>query len=248
MPPSRESTLGLLAGRRPGRLPVFAGLPSLTAAGLANAGVEFSSAHTDPQLMALAAASTCEMFGFESAVAPLDMCVEAEALGAGVDFHSASEGFLPPIVDRPLSLDNLPPDWPAGLSLAGAGRVPLVCESIRRLKSGVGREVAIGAWVPGPFTLGWQLFGVDSWIGSVADRPLLSQRLAGLADLLSQVAAAYQAAGADFITLHEMGGSPQVVGPRTFREQVQPAVARLCAAIPGWGTCEGRGCWPGSSW
>jgi [methyl-Co(III) methanol-specific corrinoid protein]:coenzyme M methyltransferase len=196
---TRHEIIALLGGKRPPRLPVFGGLPSLTRTGLDAAGLTYASVHTDAERMARAAASTAEVFGYEAMVVPHDMCVEAEALGARVDFHDDSAGFSAPIVSGPLAIGNLPPRLHAPDELARAGRVPLVVDALRRLKAGPGQQLALAAWVPGPFTLGW---------------------------------AAYRAAGADYLTIHEMGGSPQVIGPRVFRARVKPALARLIAQLP----------------
>jgi len=233
MPNARDDILKLLAGRAIGRLPVFGGLPSLTAAGLASAGLRLGDTHTDPALMARAAATTVELFGYESAVVPFDLCVEAEALGAGVDFQSGGDGFLAPVVSQPITIDQLRPSAPAIAALASSGRVPLVAEAVRHLRAGVGRQVAIGAWIPGPFTLSWQLFGAEAWLAATVENEALGEWLEALATALAGVGRSYRAAGADFLTIHEMGGSPQVVGPRTFRRWVKPALARLCAALPG---------------
>ncbi len=233
MPTSRDEILALLGGQRPARLPVFGGLPSLTRTGLEAAHVAYAEAHSDAALMAAAAASTTELFGYESAVAPFDLCVEAEALGAGVDFQRDTAGFGPPLVTHPLSIDTAPALLTDPSAITSAGRVPVVVEALQRLKAGIGQRVAVGAWVPGPFTLGWQLYGLDGWMEATTDPAVLGPRLALLGDLLAHVAAAYRAAGADFITVHEMGGSPQVVGPRVFQRRVKPAVAALIANIPG---------------
>ncbi len=229
---TRDEILALLSGQRLARLPVFGGLPSLTRTGLDAAGVAYGAAHTDAGHMARAAASTAEVFGYEAAVVPHDMCVEAEALGAGVDFQTSAEGFGAPLVTAPLSLDVVPPLLHDPSQLVAAGRVPLVLDALRELRARVGQQVAIGAWVPGPFTLGWQLYGIEGWMEIVTDPGLLAPRLALLGDALAHVGAAYRAAGADYLTIHEMGGSPQVVGPRVFRARVKPAVARLVAQLP----------------
>ena len=230
---AREDVLNLLAGRPINRLPVFGGLPSLTAAGLNSAGLRLGDTHTDAALMARAAATTFEVFGYESAVAPFDLCVEAEALGAGVDFQSGGDGFLAPVVSQPLLIGQLRPDAPAIAALATLGRVPLVAEAVRRLRAGAGRHVAIGAWIPGPFTLSWQLFGAEAWLAATVENEGLGEWLEALAAALAGVGRSYREAGADFLTIHEMGGSPQVVGPRSFRRWVKPALAQLCAALPG---------------
>ncbi|HEX7593324.1 MAG TPA: uroporphyrinogen decarboxylase family protein [Anaerolineae bacterium] len=234
---SRDETLAILRGERVARLPVFSGLPSLTASGLKAAGVRYSEAHTDAAQMAAAAASTFELFGFESAVVPFDLCVEAEALGCGVDFQTDVDILLAPVVDQPLeniaevSFDSAALRSGRSAPSQGLGRVPLVAEAIRRLKAGIGREIAIGAWVPGPFTLAWQLFGADAWLSTLEEPDHAAQWLESLADFLTRVAAQYRDAGADFITVHEMGGSPQVTGPPRFTTLVQPALKRLLAAI-----------------
>jgi [methyl-Co(III) methanol-specific corrinoid protein]:coenzyme M methyltransferase len=232
MAASRHEIIALLAGERPARLPVFGGLPSLTRAGLETAGVAYAQAHTDAELMARAAASTAEVFDYEAVVVPHDMCVEAEALGAAADFHDESAGFSAPSVTGPLAMGDVPALLHAPAELAGAGRVPLVVDAIRRLKAGPGRHLAVGAWVPGPFTLGWQLYGIDGWMEIVTDPEALGPRLELLVDAVAIVAAAYRTAGADYLTIHEMGGSPQVIGPRVFRARVKPALTRLIAQLP----------------
>ena len=47
----------------------------------------FHEVHKDAKKMARAAASTYKLTGFPSAVLPLDLYVEAEALGAEIDFR-----------------------------------------------------------------------------------------------------------------------------------------------------------------
>jgi len=233
MIPSRDETLALLRGQSIARLPVFSGLPSLTAPGLNAAGLRYGEVYTDSAKMARAAASTFEMFGFESAVVPFDLCVEAEALGCEIDFQTDVEAFLAPVVSVPLRQGDqlVAPALPGDLSRAG--RIPLVAEALTRLKNGVGREVAVGAWVPGPFTLAWQLFGAEAWLSAIKQETTwAAQFLESLAGFLACVGARYREAGADFLTIHEMGGSPQVVGAPNFRALVQPALARLIAALP----------------
>ena len=227
MSPSRDETLAVLRGESISRLPVFSGLPSLTDAGLRVAGIGYNEAHTDAAKMAAAAASTFEVCGFESAVVPFDLCVEAEALGCHVDFQSDLDIFMPPVVDVPLR--EFPHAIPS--DVARAGRIPLVADALRRLHDGVGREIAIGAWIPGPFTLAWQLFGADAWLSSLQAPERVAPWLQVLADFLARVGAFYRVAGADFLTVHEMGGSPQVIGPEKFAALVKPNLARLFAQL-----------------
>lgn len=229
MPRSRDETLAILRGERVARLPVFSGLPSLTASGLKAAGVRYSESHTDAGKVAAAAASTHELFGFESAVVPFDLCVEAEALGCGVDFQTDVDVLLPPVVSTPLNFDEYHIEF--SNEMENAGRIPLVAAAIRELKNGVGRNVAVGAWMPGPFTLSWQVFGGDAWISALSKPVEARSFLDTAVDFLILVARYYRQAGADFITVHEMGGSPQAIGSKVFRKFVKPALGKLFAAM-----------------
>ncbi len=227
---SRDATLILLSGQSIPRLPVFSGLPSLTAYGLNAVGIDYHESHTDAAKMAAAAASTFELFGFESAVVPFDLCVEAEALGCRIDFQTDVPGFLPPVVSAPLDFEEWHIEFDSDLS--HAGRIPLVAEALQRLKSRVGREIAVGAWIPGPFTLAWQLFGGEAWLSALAHGMATKAVLETMVDFLTQVVYFYHQAGADFITVHEMGGSPQVIGAANFRKFVKPALVKLLSALP----------------
>ncbi len=181
--------------------------------------------------MVIAAASAHELYGWHSATLPTDLCVEAEALGAPVDFREDMPEAMWPLVSEPLfaSLSNV---QLARGDFTQRGRIPLIVDAVRELKKRVGEKVVVGAWVPGPFTLAVQVIDYDALLPAVRHSP---QEVAGaldaFTDLLIPVALAYQNAGADFITIHEMGGSPGVVGPRGFGELILPRLQRMTNAI-----------------
>jgi [methyl-Co(III) methanol-specific corrinoid protein]:coenzyme M methyltransferase len=52
-----------------------------------------------------------------------------------------------------------------------------------------------------------------------------------LTDALISVGNSYHHAGADFVTIHEMGGSPGVIGPRAFGELILPRLRRLVLSV-----------------
>lgn len=236
MPPptvSRAEVLALLHGQRPTRIPCFSGLINITAPGLQSIGLHFSETHTDAEKMAAAAASTHRLFGFESAVAPLDLCVEAEALGAGVDFRAdVPEPMFPliatPLIQHPAEFSgHIPAD------ILGRGRLPNVRAALRLLRAEVGQEIVVGAFIPGPFTLALQIAPLNNLLIEVAQSPAtIARLLAPLTDLLIEVARSYREAGADFLTVHEMGGSPGLIGPRAFETLVLPPLQKLFRALP----------------
>ncbi|MFN8388524.1 MAG: uroporphyrinogen decarboxylase family protein, partial [Anaerolineales bacterium] len=53
-----------------------------------------------------------------------------------------------------------------------------------------------------------------------------------LSSFLAKIGNAYRSAGADFITIHEMGGSPGFIGPAKFEQFVLPALKELHASLP----------------
>jgi MtaA/CmuA family methyltransferase len=231
---SREDILALLAGRRLSRIPCFSGLASATEPALVQLGLNFSEVHGNATRMAQAAASSYRQFGLESAAVPLDMCVEAEALGSIIDFRHGESAPGYPTVRQYAAASPEALRLPASpAEILERGRIPIVQEAIKLLAADVGREIAIGAWVPGPMTLAMYLLDPEAIMASIVENSdVLKQRLESLALILAEVAGAYRQAGADFITIHEMGGSPGYLGPATFKRLVLPHLRRLIAAIP----------------
>src|SRR5512138_2535601 len=135
----RGEILQLLSGKKIGSIPTFSGLIHVTAEGLQKEGLVFHEVHKDARKMAKAAASTFKLSGLPSAVAPLDMFVEAEALGAKIDFREDRE-FVFPQLAAPwfASTEQLSKEYFGSTDFLNIGRVPLVCEAIQRLKEDIG--------------------------------------------------------------------------------------------------------------
>ncbi len=135
------------------RLPVFSGYGNVTVHGLEKYGWNFAEIHVDAKKMASMAASTHQLFGFECAVVPFDMGVEAEALGAGVNFYAHHTDVVYPTINNKVAEKVVDLNLKIPSDLAKAGRIPLVVEAIRLLKEEIGDKVAIGSWTLGPYTL-----------------------------------------------------------------------------------------------
>lgn len=238
MPDQRANILSLLGGQKPPALPLFSGLISVTIPGLEHERLRFYETHRDALKMARAAASAYRISGFGSAVAPLDLCVEVEALGAKVDFRELSDGaefprvanFNHENVEAFLAQAQRRKDAAASVK---SGRIPLVCEAIQILKKDVGQEIVVGAWTPGPFTLLSLLVETGALYLALRRAPhLVHAALEILTEFLGEVGGAYRNAGADFLTIHEMGGSPGSLGPKMFEASVLPHLQALTSALP----------------
>ncbi len=225
----RTQILELLNGKKVDSIPAFSGLTHVTAAGLEHEGLSFHEVHRDADKLARAAASTFRLTGLPSAALPLDLCVEAEALGAEVDFREQGLYEFPRVAKPPhQTLEVL-----LETDLRGLGRIDLVCEATAKVKADIGAEAVIGGILPGPFTL--LLFLVESgalFTEMKRNPQAVLDTLFHLSSFLSQVGHAYHSAGADFLTIHDMGGSPGFLGPKRFADFVLPAQQHLIAALP----------------
>jgi MtaA/CmuA family methyltransferase len=231
---SRTAILELFSGKTLDPQPAFSGLIHITAEGLQSEGLVFHEVHKDASQMARAAASTYQLSGLPSAVAPLDMYVEAEALGAQIDFRRDG-GFSFPQIARPMfaSTKYLNSGFFESADFVHKGRVPLVCEAIRLLKEDIGQEAVIGGMIPGPYTLLLFLLEPGGLFAEMKREPVaVAEALFQIASFLAEVGIAYREAGADFITVHDMGGSPGFIGPAKYEQFAYPAEKLLVAELP----------------
>jgi [methyl-Co(III) methanol-specific corrinoid protein]:coenzyme M methyltransferase len=156
------------------------------------------------------------------------MGVEAEALGSKVNYYAhATDILYPTISQHPAEkVEDLNLQIPS--DLAGAGRIPLVTEAIRILKEEVGNQVAIGSWVLGPYTLAGQLLDLSQLAkAAFKKKDLVGKLLDQLAGVLIQIINIYRRAGADYITVREMGAGPDILSPRMFESLIRPPLRRI---------------------
>ncbi|HEX8948922.1 MAG TPA: MtaA/CmuA family methyltransferase [Dissulfurispiraceae bacterium] len=225
---SRERVLKLFKGEQIDRVPCFSGMGNITEEGINKLGYKFAGIHLDAKMMANTAASTYKLFGFECGVVPVDLCVEAEAMGCLINVYPHAEGILYPTIKEKLihnesEMDiSLPPD------LASKGRVPLLKEAIGLLKADIGSEVAVGSYVLGPFTLAGQIMELNDLLKlSFKKADKVAKLLDVCADAIIIVAKEYEQAGADYITVREMGATSDVLSPRVFKNLILPPLQKI---------------------
>ncbi len=229
---SRERALKVFKREPVDRIPVFSGYGNITLHGLEQHGWNFCEIHTDAEKMARVAATSYELFGFECAVVPFDMGVEAEVLGSKVNYYPHRTDVVYPTIEQPAAetVDDLRVEMPA--DLAHAGRVPVVREALGKLKERLGEDVVIGAWVLGPYTQTGQLVDLSNLSRAAYKKQgLMNEILEKVSTFLIEVIRLYREAGADYITIREMGAGPDILSPAIFRKLVKPHLERIFSEI-----------------
>ena len=225
---ARERVLKLFAGEEIDRPPCFSGMGNVTTEGLKALGHKFAAIHLDAKMMAASAASTYKLFGFESAVAPFDLCIEAEAMGCEINVYAHSEDLLYPTIKKKLIHNEAEMEITVPSNLTERGRVHLMKEAIKLIKKDIGGEAAVGTYVLGPFTLAGQIMELNDLLKLSFKKPeKVGKLLDQLSDVIIQVAGEYETAGVDYLTVREMGATSDVLSPRVFKSLILPYLKKI---------------------
>jgi len=230
----REDILGLLSGKKLDWRPSFCGLIHVTAEGLEREGLSLHEVHHDAGKMAKATASTFRLTGMPSATLPLDLCAPAEALGAELNFYENGEIQFPQMKKYLFpSTKYLNEAYFQNVDFANKGRLPLICKAIQIAKADVGNDVVISGMIPGPYTLLLYMIEPGGLFTEMKREPnAVLDALFYLSTFLAKIGNAYRDAGADFITIHDMGGSAGFIGPSKYEQFVFPAEKDLIERLP----------------
>ncbi|MCB2186217.1 MAG: hypothetical protein KQJ78_07355 [Deltaproteobacteria bacterium] len=215
----------LLDRHRRGARPAFCSAAFLCIRRMWDEGWRFADILREAPTMAAAARSNLEL-GFDSTVLPYDLNVEAEILGAPVNYHPEVEGVpvYPTVGNRPVAR---PEDVVIPADLARQGRLPQILDALARVKAAAGRA-AVGAFLPGPFTLAGQVMDLDQmFVMTLKDPAAVTGILARLTRLLAELRSLYEAAGADYVMVEEGGAT--AISPRLFRKLVLEHLQELLA-------------------
>jgi [methyl-Co(III) methanol-specific corrinoid protein]:coenzyme M methyltransferase len=218
-----------LNGEKIASTPAFSGLLHVTAEGLASEGLALHEVHQDAGKMAKAAASTFKLTGMPSVTLPLDFCSPAEALGAELIFYNNEEMQFPQV----RKLLFMSTHEVAKIESTLGGRIPLICNAIELVKKDIGDQVVISGLLPGPYTLMIYICKAQNLFREMKNEPeTVLNALNVLSNFLARIGNAYLDAGADYVTIHEMGGSPGFIGPKPFEQFVLPALQTLTRQLP----------------
>ena len=229
----RAKILDLLSGKKINSQPIFSGLIHITAKGLEHEGLSFHEIHHDADKMARAGASTFKLTGMPSAALPLDLCAPAETLGAELKFYEGGEYQFPQVTKAWVNSTKEITDEIENTNLLESGRIGLICDAITRLKADIGDQAVISGTIPGPYTLLLYICSPAPLFTEMKKEPqAVIDALFHLSAFLAKIGHAYRNAGADFITIHDMGGSPGFIGPAKYEQFVYPAEKQLIELLP----------------
>ena len=209
-------------------MPFFSGMGMVLRPAIKQLGYKFPQIHRDPVKLARAAILSSKMFGFDSVVVPFDMCWESQAIGNAISLYENSEDTLYPTIPEKMwkSMDdvNIPSN------IADRWPISLIYEAIKIVKKEA-PEYPVGAWQLGPFTQAGQVLELDILLkGIFKQKAQVEATLDKLSDMCIAIGQKLQAAGADYITLREMGTGTDLLSPRTWKDVIQPRMRRILAA------------------
>lgn len=209
-------------------MPCFSGQGAVVVQAIDKMGTKFAKIHTDARLLAESAIISARMFNMDAVVIPYDMAVVAEAMGRGVSLYDGAEGVIYPTVpDKWKDFDEI--DIPA--DYMSQGRIPMIDEAFKIIKAEA-PDLAVGAWVLGPFTMAGQIMELDILLKSIKKKKDL---VTGFLDQITQITIDlvkhYQELDVDFISVRDMGSGTDLISPRMWKTLVGPNLKKVFDAI-----------------
>ena len=224
----RERVMRVFRRESVDTMPFFSGFGMVLLPAVKELGYRFAQVHTNAEKLVNSAVLSSRMYGFDSVVVPFDMCVESEALGNQVSLYENSEDILYPTIPNKKWKGLEEVEIPG--NLLELGRIPMVMKAIWMAKKEA-PDHAIGAWQLGPFTMAGQFIELDIMLkGVFKQKKLVEEALDKFSDMIIELGNAQLAAGADYLTLREMGTGSDLLSPRTWKTMIQPRMKRILAA------------------
>lgn len=154
-----------------------------------------------------------------------DLQIEAEILGCELLWAEESP---PTVATHPLQSD---PTIPTYLPTSQDGRLPIVLDVMRRMKSAVGEHTALYGLITGPFTLASHLRGTEIFMDMVDDPDYVSNLLDYCTQFVEKVASFYIEAGMEVIAVVD----PMIsqISPRHFKRFMSEPFSQLFSQIRG---------------
>jgi MtaA/CmuA family methyltransferase len=217
------------------RIPVAQPLQTGTVELMESCNAFWPEVHSDPCLMATLAYEAYRVVGFESVRVPFDINVEAEAIGAELDYFAGrgkGRDIQPPVkVTAMDAVDDFSRCREA--DPYKDGRMPVVLKAISLLKEKVPDTIPIISLVVGPFTTAAQFRGVDPFMREIMKTPdKILEVIKWAYRACLRYALAQAEAGSDCVVIVDSTASPDLISPSYFDKFAKPFITDLAKNIP----------------
>jgi [methyl-Co(III) methanol-specific corrinoid protein]:coenzyme M methyltransferase len=223
----RERVLAALAGNEIDRPAAVSPTAIVTETLMDLVDAPFPQAHRDPELMSRLAETAVTHVGFDTIMPVFSVVQESAALGCTVNWGNRSNWpTCTGALARTAAEIHIPAD------VLDQPETQCVLASLSDLKRRWGSEFAILGKTMGPWTLGYHVFGTQTFLLKTLDAPdEIKKSLDTLKELTVRFGVAQIEAGADVLTLpdHATG---DLVRPEYYRDFLQDLHAELCERIP----------------
>jgi len=213
----------------PPRTPV---MPVVGLASTRHSGVSIKEVLHDGRKQADSQLHALRHFGYDGVFTVMDLTLEAEALGATVEFKDDAPPYVRKhAVNTPEQLLELKP------ISTDTKRVAAFVDAARFLAKEVGRSHLVTSYIPGPFTLCGQVLGLERLLDLCIEGDERAVRLVGhCRSLVSPLIEKYAAAGVHNIAILEPSASGSIVSPDYFKRYSLPYLKELVSEIHRSGT------------
>lgn len=224
----RERFINALRGDAIDRMPAACPLQTGTLDLMKLSRSKWPEAHRDAKGMAMLSLAASTFAGVESARLPFDVVLDAEALGARINFGGKTNA---PSVSEPLvrSMDDIRQlDLP---EVRDAGRVPLVDEAILIIRE-KRPDLPVIVTIHAPFTLSAQVRGEEMAMMDLASQP---ERYRDLVEFLARwssfAAGHFVDAGADAVMMVDGEAEDSILGPDLYESFALPGQRKVAEAV-----------------
>jgi [methyl-Co(III) methanol-specific corrinoid protein]:coenzyme M methyltransferase len=192
-------------------------------------GARWPAAHKDASKMAKLASAAHRLCGLDNVSVPFCLTVEAEVLGAPVEFFPDTVKW--PTVKRFIATD--PADLTVPTDLATAGRIPVITKAIHHLKQEFEGKMPVIAYLCCPFeSISSYLVDSVEFLKKCKTEPeAIHEFMKTATPYYAEIANTFKEAGADIITFREEAVSLNNIHPRYFDELVKPYLKDLIGQV-----------------
>lgn len=214
--------LASVYGKKVDHISCASGLVIITDEIMKFSAATYPKVHHDPYMMAELAAAPYELCGIEGTTLPFDISLEAEVLGAELDWNKADR----PPIKKHTCLE--PDELVIPEKIEEKGRIPTVLKAIELLKQKYGEDLAVLPTSICPFTISGHMASVDELFCWILSNP---EKVHTLMDKITEFVIEYQklmeANGADILFIPDPTSSGDLISGEMYNTFVKPYIKKI---------------------